>query len=283
MLYLNHTVNEYKRTTGTAQFSSFGGWQLAANALYAYSHSPLDSVNVVPTKYKKLHQVVNQHMKWLNQYTIRPDSHIGIYYQWDDGAPLKVYMRYYWNNDSITNNFKRYAIMGELYSSYGSWIIRRHPASYLQHFVLPNLIDYYVPPTEFMGYYNMRSDSVSLTIVKWFGLKNNRVNNYYNSKTIPIADVYTILIPIINVMFIASLLALLSLKTFTKENPLIKQILQISFLVWGSTMLFSAFTAYIILRYEIFSMILTLSFAVICISALIQKINGGPENHQKCP
>jgi hypothetical protein len=274
LFYIKYTVNEYKRETGIAQFSSFGGWQLAANALYAYSHTSLESSRDVPSRFKALHQIVNEHMNWLNLYAVRPDSHIGIYYQWDDKAPLKVYMRYYWQNDSVTNSFKRYAIMGNLYSSYGLWIIKRHPISYLEYFVFPNLLDYYTPPTEFMGYYNMGLDSVSPTIVKWFGLNSNKVDNYYKSKTITIAEIYTILIPIINIIFVTSLLSLLSLKTtLIKETPLVKQILQIAFLVWASTLFFSAFTAYIILRYEIFSLVLTLSFAIVCISLIIQNVN----------
>ena len=278
LLYIAHTVNEYKRTTNTTQFSSFGGWQLAANALYAYSHIPLDSVDRVPFKFKALHKIVNQHMNWLNQYKVRPDSRIGIYYQWNEGAPLKVYMRYYWKNDSSTNNFKRYAVMGDLYAGYGSWQIRNHPVSYLKYFVLPNLVDYYAPPTEFLGYYNMGFDSVSSITIKWFKLKNNKVYNYYNSKQVQIAKYYTILLPVINVIFLAGLFAVLSLKELQTENLLRKRILQITLLVWLSTVLFSAFTAYTILRYEIFSMILTLSFSIICISILIQNLSGIGEN-----
>src|SRR5258708_4283510 len=277
--YINHTISQYKKKTGTTQFSSFVGWQLAANALYAYSHSPLDSYYVVPSRFRTLHHLVNQHMTWLNQYKVRPDSRIGIYYQWDDHAPLKLFMYHYWQNDSITNNFKRYAVMGDLYARYGSWIIRRHPVSYLKYFVIPNLIDYYVPPTEFMGYYNMGFDSVSPTIVKWFDLKSNVVTNYYNSKKILFPEFFTILIPITNVVFLASLLAVLSSKTFTRENSPIKGMLQVTLLVWAATMAFSAFTAYIILRYEIFAMILTLTFSIICVSFLIEKLNGAVENH----
>ncbi|TWW02590.1 hypothetical protein [Chitinophaga pinensis] len=52
-----YTANENKRLFGTRQFSVFGGWQMASNALIAYEH--VTERNPVPDKFSALHTIVN--------------------------------------------------------------------------------------------------------------------------------------------------------------------------------------------------------------------------------
>lgn len=269
--YFFITVKKYQKYTNTTQFSSFGGWQLAANALYGYAHSPLDSLDQVPPEFRPLHKVVNEHMMWLNTFRERPDAYISIYYQWNDHAPLKYYMSINYSGDSTTGDFQRYAVMGKLYGSYGYWLIRRHPINYLRYFAIPNFIDYYAPDTEFMGSYNMGFDSVSNITMKWFDLKTARVYNRLHSKTILEIHPYTIFFPIVNVIFIVSLLFTLSAKLI-RQNLYARQIVRLTVAVWSSTILFGSLSAYVILRYEIFPFIITLTFSIVMLALLLREL-----------
>jgi hypothetical protein len=271
VLYVIHETREYQVETKTTQFSAFGGWQLSANALYAYAHSPLDSPALAPPPFRALHALVNRHMIELSHLQHRPDQQINIYYQWDDQAPLKRYMYQYWLHDSTTDNFTKYAVMGKLYSGYGAWLIRRHPFNYVLYFGLPNSVDYYAPEPEFMGAYNMGFDSVAPVIANWFGWRSRKVENAFKTNTIHLAGAYTIIVPVINLIFIFTLLVVLFSKGYMDGIPLLKPLLRITLVLWAVNMLFSVFSAWIILRYAIFPLIMTVSFAIVCISFLIRE------------
>ncbi|WP_431213599.1 hypothetical protein ACQ86N_01385 [Puia sp. P3] len=176
-LFINRTRQEYYNETRTLQFSAFGGWQMGSNALYGYAHAALDSSLTVPTKFRDLHRLVNQHMIFLNQFPsfMRPDHNVDIYYLWDFNSPLRVYMNDRWKKDSTTSFFIRWAAMAPLYSDYGRYLIARHPGPFAQYYLWPNLIKYYAPPTGFLGYYNLERDTVEQIAVRWFHWENNKV------------------------------------------------------------------------------------------------------------
>src|ERR1044072_6681408 len=168
--FIGQTVNKYRTATGTGQFSAFGGWQLASNALFAYAHSKPIAAQSVPAKFRKVHEEVNKHMEALSHLLIRPDNQLGIYYLWDEHAPLKQYMRTKYLKDSTTDGFIKWARIGPYYAQYGAYLIRQRPASFIGHYIFPNLRCYYAPPVEFLGTYNMGIDTMEFAAQNWFKL-----------------------------------------------------------------------------------------------------------------
>jgi protoporphyrinogen oxidase len=92
LLFVWHTSNKYKEITGIRQFSPFGGWQMASNALTMYRYNTNLSGYHVPNKYKDFHALVTKHLDSLNHLKVRPDTTFGIYYLWDERAPMRAYM-----------------------------------------------------------------------------------------------------------------------------------------------------------------------------------------------
>ena len=70
-------------------------------------------------------------------------------------APLHSYLVQDFSHDRATPKFVKWAREGTLYKEYGLWLIGHYPASYCRVFMLPNAIRFFVPPTEFLGTYNM--------------------------------------------------------------------------------------------------------------------------------
>ena len=268
-LYVDHEVRQYEALTKTTQFSAFGGWQLSGNALFAYAHTPLDSPSMVPAAFRPLHAVVNQYMTGLVHLQSRTDDDIGIYYQWDEQSPLKRYMRQCWRNDSTTDPFTEYAVMGKLYAGYGAWLVRRHPINYFLYFALPNAENYFAPKPELMAEYNMGFESVAPVISTWFEFKTNKVGS--PNRKIDVVNAFTIIVPLVNILFIVTLIVVICSKGYMDSIPLLKPCLRIVLILWVINMLFSVFSSWAVLRYEIFPFIVALSFAVICISFLIEE------------
>lgn len=267
--FIGINLLQFKQLTGKAQFSPFGGWQLASNALFAYAHSARDPVQAVPERFKVLHTLVNRHMDSVSRLPYRPDSQLGIYYLWDEHAPLKQYLYVKWKGDTLTDDFKKWASMGPLYSAYGSWLMKRHPIDFAKYFLWPNMVNYYVPNTEFLGLNNMGSDSVQDMAKFWFHYKSSKIT--IRSKEIGLAEVYPILLAVVNLLFVLSFLGFLILGGFKKASYFFTRTLLWFSFIWLSNFTFSVFASPIVMRYQVFPLTITLVWLVMLMEFLIRE------------
>ncbi|OQP59688.1 hypothetical protein A3860_36575 [Niastella vici] len=270
--FISRTQYEYKVKTGTAQFSAFGGWQLAANALYGYAYSQRDEEKDVPYEFRLLHSLVNDHMDSIRHAKNRPDSEPGIYYLWDFKSPLVIYLHRKIPPNSKIPYFYDWSTVAPLYGKYGRWLTMQHPVAYLKHYAWPNLLRYYSPPPYFMGVYNMGNNSVDPITTTWFQWKNNRLSNRYNDAQIHIMNVFPVLLAIINPAYIVCILFFFAFGGIRHCNNTAKRIIACVLLVWLSNTLFSVISAPIELRYQIFPIVTTLPFFVLFLAWLIQSL-----------
>jgi hypothetical protein len=271
-----HCSNKYKELTGERQFTAFGGWQLAANALYAYSKVN-DRSESVPFKFSKLHQIVTHHADSLNKLYQRPDSTPGIYYLWK--GPLLQYLTYRYNDTSFSD-FKHYALLAPLYKEYGMYLITKYPKAYAQYFLWPNIIRYYAPPAEFLGQYNIYSNTVPPTIKNWFGYRSSKVTGYSKEFTM-INHSMPVLSAIINLLFVGSLIGFAltgGFKRFKQLSPVL--ILITAF--WLTNMCFSVLASPIVLRYQLFTMSLIFCAGVLLVEFIYNSdfVPNEPNNAQ---
>jgi len=267
--FAGYTFYHYKKTTGIVQFSAFGGWQMASNALYMYAHLPQEPSTSFPSRLKELHTIVSHHMDSLNHVKIRPDTALGVYYLWNPNAPLLKYLELKWSKDTSTDYFQKWAAMAPLYGDYGSYLIRKHPAAFVRYYILPNLINYYVPGTEFLGTYNMGRDTVDQIAKVWFDYKTNKTKSPFKDHKILITEYYSIIAVIINLGFALGFIGFLLLDGFKKTGTLFSTVLLLWVLIWIANLLFSVLASPIVLRYQVFSMTISFPFALLLIKFLL--------------
>lgn len=264
-LFVGNNLWEYKKLTGKAQFSPFGGYMLGGNALFMYSRLPKDTAPV-PAKFMAFHQLVNKHIDSLKQATKRPDSTMGVYYIWK-GPMLEFTTRTY-EMDKKTPYFKRWATMAPFYQEYAGYLIRKHPLAYAEYFMLPNAGYYFAPPAEFLKDYNMGRDSVDRTAKEWFGYKNRQVKSYI--KTTRIADYLSVVNTMFNIVFIGCLLGLLLLRWRKIRFCIFNRSLLLVVLLIVGNFLFSVTLAPIVFRYQLLFFVLTVTFGCVLFSRLVQ-------------
>jgi hypothetical protein len=267
LVFIGCTQYEYKLKTDTIQYSAFGGWQLAANALYGYAHSLPDTQNI-PSRFRELHTLVNRHMDSIRHLTYRPDREVAIYYLWDFKSPLRVFMNQ--QNRSTKSWFKKWASMAPLYQKYGRWLIRKHPLEFARYYLWPNLLKYYAPPVKFMGSYNLKSDIVRASAVTWFGWNSNKLPTRAHDRTIHIVSIFPTLLAIINPLFLLASIAFIMLGGFSQCNANSKKNIGLLWLTWIANMCFSVFSAPIELRYQLFPLIITIPFCGLFIQWIFQ-------------
>lgn len=278
--FVSKTGNEYYNLTGRIQFSAFGGWQIAANALYGYAYSSTDRVEDIPPRFRRLHSITNHQMDSLRQLKTRPDNEVWIYYLWNFKSPLRIYMNKYFSqkNEGDLPFFKQWATVAPFYASYGRYLIIKHPIPFIKHYLWPNLIKYYAPPVKFMGSYNMEKDSVNPAIQGWFGWKSNKLTTYFKDKNIAVTQYISIVFAVTNLVFAAGLIAISILRKIWPINYKSKLLLLITFFVWLINMIFSVFSAPIELRYQIFPMVFTFSFACLIVSTILEATKNKAES-----
>ncbi|KAA2239881.1 hypothetical protein F0L74_27225 [Chitinophaga agrisoli] len=272
--YVVRTMYLHYKVTGFAQFSIFGGWQLASNALFAYSHVvPLDPIETVPHELKELHAVTNRHMRYMDSVLQRPDMELSIYYLWDNRAPLKTYMHERFKEDDSTEIFKRWAAVSPLYGKYGAFLIKRHPGAFMRYYLIPNMIHYYVPPTEFLIVYNMGRDTLDNIAVSWFRLKSNKVHSSSSGREIKIVKVFPLFLAMVNWVFVSSYVILILLFRSGLESSFFKTAINLVAFVWICNLLFGVFSSPVVLRYQVFPQIFTLTFSLLILSYIVQLSN----------
>ena len=267
--FIGVNIAKYKTFTGTSQFSAFGGWQLASNALFAYAHSTPDAPEKLPESLRPLHKIVNHHMDSLNHLKTRPDQELGIYYLWNEGAPLKEYLREKWRNDPQRDGFKEWASMAPTYSAYGIWLIRHHPADFVHYYVLPNMVNYYAPSTEFLNIYNMGRDSADDMARWWFSLKTKKLHS--GNKNIPLAEFYPIFLAVANLLFLLCFICFWTLGGFRKTGAHLPRALWWTGLIWLANLGFSVTASPVVLRYQVFPMIFTSVFMGLMLEFIIRE------------
>jgi hypothetical protein len=271
-IFIGRTQYEYQMKTGTVQYAAFAGWQLAANALYAYAYKQQAYSAKVPWKYEELHTLVNHHMDSLRPLSRRPDSQIGVYYLWDFKSPLRIYMEKYKDKNKKNRFFNQWASAAPLYASYGRWLITNHPWSFIKHYAWPNLIRYYAPPAYFMGKYNMENINVDPVVATWFDWKNNQLATRTSDKEIHIVSIFPNLLAILNPLFLLSAILFVCSISFRKCNKISKRVIICMLTIWFANAFFSILSAPIELRYQLFPVIITIPFSILFTTEIIQSL-----------
>jgi hypothetical protein len=269
--FIWHSSNKYQNLTGDRQFSAFSGWQIASNALFMYSH--IDNHNDIPTpQFEMLHQITCKHIDSLKYLKSRPDSILGIYYLWDKKAPLQKYMEIKYSvGINSAMHFKEWASLSKFYATYGTYLIRQHPFSYVKYYILPNIVNYYVPPVEILNHYNIEGDHVRSLAQIWFEYPNTRITGF--SKETKILKWHSILVTLVNCLFLYSAVMFIALKKYKQADCPFKIGFILVVGIWLANFSFSILASPIVLRYQLFPMTLYLLYGVILFEYLFKTDN----------
>jgi len=120
--FIHFTQLQTKAVTGTAEFSVFGGWQIANNALYMYGHIQVDS-SKLPQETRDLDRMVKQYYKWAPPGYINLAEFDGTFFIKHPEAPLKQYMFRHYKKEHDSNVFLGWGKVSPMYNKYGTWLI----------------------------------------------------------------------------------------------------------------------------------------------------------------
>jgi hypothetical protein len=267
--FILYTSSKMAAVTGERQFTAFGGWKTANDALYMYAHVYQNSSPPVPEKFRVLDSMVKQYFVTSKDAgdLLKPDYTSGSLFMFASESPLVQYMfrlagvNYYWP----FLNSKAWLSAGPLFQAYGLYLIREHPIAFARWFLWPNFLRYINPPGEVFG------SKMPFQLVEAYGgayvresLKLNAIT--FSPMAIALSEdilyLYPKIFAMIHLGFVLGLLGFLSCRGFRSvPKPASWCLLMISVL-WCCDLGFSVLSAGVVLRYEIFVIVLEMAFGL---------------------
>jgi hypothetical protein len=272
-LFVGYTEHKFYELNGVRQFSPFGGWQLANNALYMYSNVQLVNSDTVPDRFLKLDSIVRQSFLKMRKKKAILNPYIRSYYIWDVSSPLGQYQQFRWQADTSTDFFIKWASMGPIYSAYGAYLIRKYPLPYFKFFIFPNVANFFIPPIEYLGIYNNGASSVDYRAQIWFDYKSMKITHASDNFEISIINFYPFFFALANIGFILSLLICLLFHEFSLTGRAFNHTIIVIAGFWLFNFLFSISASSIVLRYQVSQFLFHFSFLLILIEMLVKIVN----------
>jgi len=161
-----YTIQKTKESTGSAQFSVLGSWQLANNALYMYGHAKVDT-DRLPKETRILDRTTKQFFEDIPPVQRDLTSFAGAFFLIVPYSPLKVFMdRQY--KEEAPKQFEAWGKVAPIYAAYGKALIRQNPGAFIKYFLGPNIKNYFLPPLEKFEIYNLNYNDVPTIVQDWF-------------------------------------------------------------------------------------------------------------------
>ncbi len=273
--FIMHTSHKYQEIIGKRLFTPFSGWQIANNAMYAYRYVDSPDVKPVPVRFRQLDNMVRTYFDTSRDISTHPMEAllVSTVYMWTPTSPLRQYMNNQFKEDSTALELKRWATVAPLYEDYGAYLIKQYPMKFVRYYLWPNAIKYYTPPEEFLQTYNMGRDSVQRIARIWFGYKSNKVKTAFSDFTVNALNFYPILAGIMNVVFLVSFLGFVILNGL-KLSSLLSKTLLLAGSLWIVNFSFSVFASPVTLRYQVFPILVFLSFGLLLVDRIYKAAYG---------
>jgi hypothetical protein len=268
-IFIGYTIHQMKELTGVSQFSPFGGWRMANNALYMYGHVCLEKKDPVPAKFAVLDQVVKGYFNAVRSVDDLSDPRSGgAFYAADSGSPLVQYRRRQYGLDTTFLDLKKFTPLAPLYSAYGSYLARKYPLDYCRWFLWPSAVRYAIVPKEIFSTldpFHLREDRIGKETNQWFGIKTLEVSPAYIDLQSIIISPYPILLGLIHLAFILGLLGFTLFGGFKKTDRVNARVITVVAAFWLFDLFFKVTAGAVVLRHQLFLMILEFAFALLFI------------------
>jgi hypothetical protein len=254
--FVIHTRDAAYKMTGTKMFSFFTGWQLANNALYMYEYADTSkqlsaAARELDTLSMLFYSVVPKNFR--SDYLLTNPGNFFI--QHPDG-PLKRYVVKHYRITNDYNNVLAWGKASVLFEEFGKYLITHNKSAYFYEFILPNTRNYFAPHLEKLQVYNIGQRKIDFAAQDWFHYRSNKVYTVSLTAQGTILFIFPYLFLMINAYWLMSVLIFWLQEKHKITDLFYNQniLLVASFFI--ANLLFSVFATIIVMRYQVFPMII---------------------------
>lgn len=263
--FILFTSDAAKKMTGTAQFPPIlGGWQWANNALYMRGFIEEDSANFPTAETRELDGIASRFFAQPSRPQDGLASYVANFFIRQPEAPLKKYLhKHYPNIETDVDEVVAWGKVAPVFQQYGLFLIKRHPLAFLRYYMLVNYKNYLFPPLEKLEIYNVGQDKVWPIAAYWFDFPSLKISVISKSLQGIILLLFPTLFCVLNIYYGWSLFTMFRRKEWQNTSRTFKGVMGIVALFLLLNCCFSVFANIIVIRYQVFPMIVFLVFSML--------------------
>jgi hypothetical protein len=253
-----------KIMTGKAQFPPIlGGWQWGNNALYFRGFIQEDSAIFPTPQTRELDGIARRFFNLLYRPQDQLADEVANYFIRHPEAPLKQYMARHFQPK---NDYESVAAWGKsaiVFDQYGKFLIKRHPLAYARHYLLVNTKNYFIPPLEKLEIYNLGEDSIWSEAQGWFEYPSPKIWCVSKQLQGTVLALFPVFFLVLNLYYLIGLWMFIRRGGFRKTSRIVQYTVLTTTVFLALNAGFSIFANIIVIRYEIFPMLVFLTFAML--------------------
>lgn len=147
------TKAEMKQRFGTDTFSAFSGWAQANNATAVIPYTNLQPEDISNEQSRIIHQfVIAEATEKYNTQNV-----MGTMFIWGKERAGKQALFAHLKKNPGMDYTRAWVRMGTWMGNYATTLRQRYPMQYVQHFILPNLANVFIPRFDFLQYKNIET------------------------------------------------------------------------------------------------------------------------------
>lgn len=253
-----------KTLTGTAQFPPIlGGWQWGNNALYMRGFIEEDS-NAFPTpQMAELDRIARRYFSQPSRPQDQLAGYVANFFIRQPEAPLKQYMGRHYQANTEGEYIAAWGKSAVVFDQYGKFLIRRHPLAFARYYLLVNSKNYFIPPLEKLEVYNLGEDTMWPTGQYWFDYPSPRAWCISKPLQGTLLAVFPLFFLVLNIYYAISLFLFIRRGGFRKTSRSVQYAILTIAVFLGLNSAFSIFANIIVIRYQIFPMLVFLTFGML--------------------
>jgi hypothetical protein len=259
--------------TGVPLFTVQSGWNLASNAMYMYPYIDVDS-SKIPAEARTVGRMtriyfdtVPAHLKEISPRVVR-----GFYLA---TGPLKDYSMLYHKAHPESTMLDDWTAAAPTLATFGKHLILQHPVAYTQYFILPNTLQYFIPPEEYLDLFNQGRTRVDPAAKEWFDLETADVKPASWALQGYLFSGYARLFLIVCLAFPAGFIWFIR-QGKTKTDPVTLRSMTLVSVLWLTVLGFSVLAGPITLRYLIFPLLVFILFSTLLLLLWMQSEDTTP-------
>jgi len=253
-----------KKMTGTAQFPPIlGGWQWGNNALYMRGFIEEDSAIFPTRETARLDQIARHYFNQPSRPQDQLSSYVANFFIRQPDAPLKQYMQEVYGHTKNYGDVDQWGKVAPVFGQYGLFLIKRHPLAYARYYLLVNSKNYILPPLEKLEVYNLGSSFVAPIAAYWFGFESQKIKVVSWTFQGVLLFMYTALFAVLNLYYAIAISLFLRYRSQIKAPRSYNYIIVIISTFLLLNFAFSVFANIIVIRYQVFPMIILLVFTML--------------------
>ncbi|MDR6338977.1 hypothetical protein HNQ91_002028 [Filimonas zeae] len=274
---VNTTLQKNLRQYGRKEFSAQSGWILASNALFMYPYIRIDTAAFQGERLQQMDQVVSTYFK-ANDLMQHP------FYPWDGpqymlgGRGAVMWYHLATVEEAAQPDkpvFWLYNRMGVHWANYAKALIKQHPWAYVQYYLLPNVITYFLPVIEQFTVYSMGRNKVPTRVARWFGRKDRYISAVWPKGSYYLLWGFRPLFLLLNLVLLVCGIQLLKKRKQIQMHPVQQKILIVLGLAFVGNAALLIISIPVMLRYQAFALFqgVLLLLAIIAVLQKNAKLN----------